>query len=217
MNVYKPFERGDLIGDNIIFLSLTGKTKRGDKTALFRCHCGNEFEAMVKKVKGFEKKNCGCGIIKRIDRKLSHKETSEYNSWNGMKDRCNNPNSKDYHRYGAKGITVCDAWNNPETGFQAFLNDMGPKPSSKHTIDRKDGTKSYSPENCRWATYIEQNRNLSSNRQLTYKGKTMLRIEWVELLGINESTFDNYLIRHGNDMEAIISEMKSKGLQLNYP
>lgn len=80
----------------------------------------------------------------------------EYRSWQMMKNRCLNKNAKDYAYYGAKGITICKKW---QKSFEAFLEDMGRRPSSLHTLDRKDGRKNYTPSNCQWATRQEQSRN----------------------------------------------------------
>lgn len=80
-----------------------------------------------------------------------------YAIWSMMKARCNNPNHTYYHLYGGKGITVCDRWNN---SFQAFVEDVGERPSTKHTIDRyPDKNGHYGPDNFRWATWHEQNKN----------------------------------------------------------
>lgn len=79
----------------------------------------------------------------------------EYKVWAGMRERCNNPNCKSYPNYGGRGITVCDRWKS----FESFLLDMGPRPSAKHTLDRKDTNGNYTPENCRWATWSDQNIN----------------------------------------------------------
>jgi hypothetical protein len=69
--------------------------------------------------------------------------------------RCQDPKHKDYHNYGARGVTVCDRWQD----FWAFIDDMGAKPSSRHSVDRINNDLGYSPENCRWATAKEQGRN----------------------------------------------------------
>jgi len=78
-----------------------------------------------------------------------------YYSWSGMKSRCYCTSYASYFSYGGSGITVCDRWRN---SFENFMNDMGPRPEN-HSIDRLDNNKGYYPENCRWATSTQQNRN----------------------------------------------------------
>lgn len=79
-----------------------------------------------------------------------------------MKARCRDVKRSNYRYYGGRGITVCERWAN---SFEAFLQDMGPRPSSTHSIDRIDPNGNYEPENCRWATYEEQR----ANRRITRK------------------------------------------------
>lgn len=80
----------------------------------------------------------------------------EYRSWQMMKNRCLNPRAHDFVYYGGRGITICKKWRE---SFEAFLADMGRRPSALHTLDRKDANKNYTPSNCRWATRQEQSRN----------------------------------------------------------
>jgi len=82
--------------------------------------------------------------------------SGEYQSWKGMKERCYQPTHVGYKYYGARGVKVCERWRRR---FAAFLQDMGPKPSRAHTLDRKDTDGDYEPGNCRWATQVEQRMN----------------------------------------------------------
>lgn len=87
-----------------------------------------------------------------------------------MKGRCADMRERNRRVYFDKGITVCERWQN---SFENFLADMGPRPTARHTIDRIDGSLGYSPENCRWATWLEQGNNTSRNKFLKIEGKTM--------------------------------------------
>ena len=85
-----------------------------------------------------------------------HKYHPLYTTWSGMRTRCNNPNADNYKRYGGKGITVCDRWDDSTL----FVEDMGERPDG-YTLDRIDSTGNYEPSNCRWASYAQQTANRS--------------------------------------------------------
>ncbi len=115
--------------------------------------------------------------------------SSEYKSWQHMRDRCLNTQSDNWYRYGGRGISVCDQWKD----FSVFYRDMGPKPSPKHTIERIDNGGNYTPENCRWATRMEQLRNTSRSRRITAHGITLTLSQWAEKTGIHRKTISERL------------------------
>jgi hypothetical protein len=84
--------------------------------------------------------------------------TPEYRSWTHMRERCLSPRSADYYRYGGRGISICQRWLD---SFDAFIADMGPRPSLAHSLDRINNEGDYEPGNCRWATHKEQGSNRS--------------------------------------------------------
>jgi hypothetical protein len=106
--------------------------------------------------------SCGClGREHQIAGVTTHGGTNspEFKVWHGMINRCHNPNDSRYHKYGGRGITVCDEWRND---FAAFLAHVGPRPPDKDTIGRINGLRGYEPNNVRWETYDEQNINRSN-------------------------------------------------------
>ncbi len=103
----------------------------------------------------------------------------EYNTWRCMRRRCDYPKHIDFHRYGGRGIRVCDRW----LKFENFLADMGRKPGPDYSLDRIDNERGYEPGNCRWVTSGQQARNRSTNRWFTIAGETLTLTDWVARYG----------------------------------
>lgn len=129
-------------------------------------------------------------------------KTPEYTIWNMMIQRCTNENTNCFDRYGERGIIVCERW---KQSFAAFFEDMGPRPSKLHQIDRKDNSLGYEPGNCHWATATANARNRRSNRLITWHKETKTMAEWSELTGISAATL-NQRIAHGWAIERAMTE-----------
>ena len=130
------------------------------------------------------------------------KGTPEYAAWRSMKRRCYAPNCSQYHNYGGRGIEVCPEWKD---SFIQFREDMGLKPSPKHSLDRIDTDGNYSPDNCRWATAQEQMANVRYNRKLTFQGRTLCLAEWSREVGIKDATIRKRLDIHGYTVEEALT------------
>lgn len=124
--------------------------------------------------------------------------------YTSMVVRCENPNSNRYHRYGARGIKVCDRWRERGSGFWNFVEDMGERPES-YTLERIDNNADYTPENCRWASYREQAMNRSTNRSFTYSGKTQSLGEWASELGFTRTLLTTRFYTYGWTIEETLT------------
>lgn len=155
------------------------------------CDCGERIVANGADLRSGGTSSCGCLWREMLSiNKITHgkSETRTYKIWLGVKNRCLNPNASSFKDYGARGITICERWSDGDGAFENFLDDMGERPSSRHSIDRIDNEGPYSPENCRWATADQQNSNRRSNRLYTHDGRTQTLTAWAAELGINKST-----------------------------
>lgn len=135
------------------------------------CECGEKHRCILNDIKNRRLKSCGC-IIKIHG--LSGNKI--YNNWRAMIGRCYDPNNKDYHNYGAKGISVCDEWREDIRNFYNWAMSNGYRDNL--TVNRKDNSKGYYPENCEWADLITQANNRSNNHLVTIFGETKTIMEW---------------------------------------
>jgi hypothetical protein len=161
-----------------------------------RCDCGTEHVVRHTNLLSATR-SCGCiGRELSSARQQTHGLTRagarppEYACWRGMKARCENPKATGFERYGGRGIRVCDRWRN---SFEAFLEDMGRRPSLEYTLERDDNDGPYEPGNVRWATRPEQNRNQRVSRRLTFEGETLPLQDWAERLGFRVQTLHRRL------------------------
>ncbi len=161
---------------NVVAIDISHRQK-GSVYWNCQCDCGNKIKVAGGTLRYRGNISCGCNKGKKISEKLStHKEsygegqTPEYRAWNSMKRRCYNPKAHAFHRYGGKGVSVCDKWLN---SYENFLEDMGRRPSELHSLDRINGDRDYSKENCRWADKKEQARNTYRSINVIIEGESM--------------------------------------------
>ena len=174
----------ELAGQKFGRLNVLVRVAENPNLWLCRCDCGNEVKIRSGNLRNNHTKSCGCFQRERasISNKTHGKtKTREYRIWQHMLWRCYNPKSNEYVRYGARGITVCASWQN---SFEAFLKDMGVCPVGC-SIERKNNNKGYEPDNCRWATAVEQAHNTRGNKHITINGECMIFSDWLRRYGLS--------------------------------
>ena len=152
-----------------------------------RCDCGHDVDVFLNSLRRLKNPTTSCGCFQRqrvSDTFTTHGEskTPLYRVWATMISRCHNPSVKSFADYGANGIAVCQDWRKYFALFSSWANAHGY--ASGLEIDRIDYTGNYCPENCRWVSRKTNANNKSSNRYLTFDGKTLTVTQWSELVGI---------------------------------
>lgn len=144
------------------------------------CDCGNSVSVATNHLTSGKTISCGCRRYETKNQTHGMKQTRIYSIWCGMKKRCNNPNDKNFPKYGGKGISVCKEWEEDFVAFNCWslLNGY----ADDLTIDRIDNSKGYCPENCRWSTKGEQQRNKTNNVLLEHNGETKTLAEWCRIM-----------------------------------
>lgn len=184
---------------------------RGHKMVDAICECGNLRQVRVVKLKTGASRSCGClrneeltthGQTKRATRHLSH----EYWIWNAMIQRCTNKDNRQFPDYGGRGINVDEKW----LKFEGFLEDMGFRPTTLHSIDRTDNSLGYCKTNCEWKLRVEQNRNRRNNHTLTLNGESLCVSAWAEKLGCTSAFIFNRIKRGWTDKKILTKPSRTK-------
>ena len=183
----------DLTGQkyNLLTAKKFSCIKNGATYWFFTCECGKTKEIRSSNVKNGTTKGCGCLINPTGEKsrlyKHGHSRSPEYDAWHNIKERCYNKDNIAFANYGGRGITMCDRWLEC---LNSFINDVGKRPSPKHSIDRIDTNGNYEPSNIRWTTREVQARNTRvrkdsiSGHKGVYFDKT--RNKWVCYIFINK-------------------------------
>lgn len=188
------------------------KSKSSETRWVCCCDCGNETIVQSNNLKSGLVKSCGCYKHEYLveahtihgGAKREGQRTKLYSVWIGMRRRCYDEYDSNYHRYGGRGIVVCDEWKDDFAAFRAWAVKNGYKPHL--TIDRIDNNKGYSPDNCRWANAKTQALNRRSNRVATFKGESHTFYEWDEILGFPRGTTSRRITSRGWSTERALTE-----------
>ncbi len=181
--------------------------ENGRRTVIGMCECGVIKKYRASHLKYGKTISCGCYPEKnRAALSTKHGLSSNplYFVWASMMDRCYNEKFQDYRNYGGRGISVCERWHNV-TNFVADVTN-GYKKGLQ--LDRVENNGNYCPENFRWATRKENNRNKRTNRMITVNGVTKSMAEWVEETGVKYTTMSGFVSK-GGDVVTFISNILS--------
>jgi hypothetical protein len=158
---------------------------------LCECSCGATVSPKTSSLRSGNTKSCGCYRSQfTTGRNITSgthgmSNTPEHRIWRNIHQRCENANDNDFKNYGDRGITVSAEW----TSFEQFYADMGPRPTSLHTIERLDNDGPYSKNNCVWADRKSQARNRRSTLIIEHNGIVKSATQWAEELGIKRGQF----------------------------
>lgn len=188
----------DLTGERFGRLTVMNRdaenTKHGRARWVCKCDCGNIITTSGNCLLKGHTKSCGCAVR---DNKPLYKhglsKTRLHYIWRAMKDRCYNPNNTHYSVYGARGIVLCKEWENNFMAFYSWSIENGYKDGL--SIDRIDNEKGYYPDNCRWATLIEQANNKRENKIIEFNGETKTLAQWCRELGLNYHSVQSRLCK----------------------
>ena len=186
MSARLPVKPGDRFGR----LTLLEETPmRASSTRDWRvvCDCGTVLEVRENGMKSGHSSSCGClnrEMTSKATRQHGLGATSESQAWRDMRKRCFNPKDPNYPNYGGRGIDIDPRWDD----FMTFLADVGPKPHTDYTLDRRDNSRGHWPDNVRWVPMAVQQRNKRTNCVLEVAGVRRVLVDWARLYSIDDAT-----------------------------
>lgn len=206
----------DLTGHTYNLLTVleeSSKSPSGRVHWVCRCECGSTVTVASNNLRNGHTKSCGCHKSAKwaeiiTTHGLSRKHPDEYKIWKGMRSRCYDTGHKNYGRYGGRGVTVDDTWED----FDVFFKDMGPRPGPGYSVERKDNDGPYASGNCMWATRKVQANNRRSNCIVYVFGEKLTLSQAVQKysspLGIKYGTVQARLARGRSVEDALTAPVK---------
>lgn len=201
----------DLSGQKYGRLTVISRAEGKDKRRVYwlcRCECGKEVVVQSSQLRTGHTRSCGCLLDGSYNVTHGMTHTRLYRLWFTMKQRCTDPKSSGYHKYGAKGITICEDWMTFEPFMKWALKNGY---TDELSIDRIENSKGYCPENCRFVTMRRQQNNRTNNLYIEINGETHTLADWCRILDIKYYAIQHKIHRNGmTPKDAILSAMESK-------
>lgn len=197
----KPNKLQGMKFGKLVVLSRAGSDSSGKALWRCKCDCGKETIVNSYRLTSGQTQSCGCKKFESHNKKHGMTKTDIHNKWIQMRQRCLNKNNSAYKDYGARGITVCDQWNE----FENFLDWSIKNGYCKGlSLDRIDNSKGYSPDNCRWVEWKEQANNRRRNILINYNGEIKPLKKWCSELNVSYYLIRNRIVRLGYTFEEAI-------------
>lgn len=192
--------REDLTGKRYGMLTVIEYDGNGRWTV--KCDCGNIKHMLTRNFKYGQNRGCGCNQGKSA---ITHGKCYEriYQIWEAMKGRCQNSNNSAFYNYGARGIVVCEEWQDFEKFYKWAIENGY---SEELTLDRIDSNGNYEPSNCRWSSRKEQANNTRRNKYIEFNGERLTVAEWADKLGISYDTL-RWRLRNWNIEKALTEQL----------
>lgn len=205
----------DIAGNRYGRLVALEKVQGTRTTWLFKCDCGNTVSLHISKILCGQL-SCGC-LSRECKRKFAEgltthgeSKTKLYRKYRGMLDRCYRKDCRNYGRYGGRGIYVCDEWRNDFLAFRDWAYSTGYDPAldgrTEQSLDRINNDGPYSPDNCRWTTALEQQKNRSITTVYEFNGEQITASHFADMFGIRDKAFVYGRLKRGRTLYDVLYE-----------
>ena len=206
--------KDDVFGRLTVIKEQEERGKKGSRIYLCTCECGNEVNLKGYTLKNGHTKSCGC-LVRELSatkgkNRVKHGKcrTPEYYVWNGIKQRCLNPNDTGYRNYGARGITIHQDWVD---SFSNFLESVGIRPEKGYHLDRIDNNRGYEPGNCRWVSPTVNQNNKRNVPWLEIDGENKPLHEWLSIHKTGHVSYHRRILNGLSPKEALQPRIGGEG------
>lgn len=213
-------KRNSIKGKTFGNITVIEYSKTIGKHSYYKCKCnlcGKIFETRRDGVMSGHTNSCGCANEKwmhsgQMNRKHGLSKDRAYWVWAKVKNRCYNPNCREYKNYGGRGIAMCDEWLNPENFINwAYANGYDNQaPKGQCTLDRINVNGNYEPSNCRFITNDEQQNNRRDCRKFEYNDEIHTMAEWARILNVPYTTLRAGLLKNGKTLDYFVNSYQPR-------